>query len=82
MRVRARARPTLGQLDRNEDGPPLTHGDVCHLLGLSRPTVREMLNGGDIRGVRIGRNWRVAWRSMRAYLRRTGMLPLRPEERR
>jgi excisionase family DNA binding protein len=74
--------PSLLDLEQQEDGPTLGISAVSTVLGLSEPTVRELLEHGDIRSVRHGRNWKVLWRSLRVYLYRSGALPLRAEERR
>ena len=72
---------TLLDLDRQADGRMLFVPDITDLLGLQRQMVVAMIKGGDIRGCRIGATYRVPWRSMRAYLRRIHILPLRPDER-
>lgn len=33
--------------------------DLCNLLHLSEPTIIRMLNSGEIKGVRFGKQWRV-----------------------
>jgi excisionase family DNA binding protein len=78
---RRASRPTLLELENAKDGPTLTVGALAYTLGLSDRTVRLMVDGGDIRGVRLGRNYKVPWRSFRNYLFQTGVLPLRPAER-
>lgn len=74
-------KPTLMDLDREPDGQMLTTADCAALLGISERMAREMVVAQDIRSVQIGRLRKIPWRSMRAYLRKTGVLPLRAEER-
>jgi len=73
--------PSLLDLERYEDGPTLRMSAVRAVLGLSPEILREMMEAGDIRAVRHGRNYKVLWRSLRHYLYRTGALPLREGER-
>ena len=80
---RVRCCPSLLDLEREEDGPTLTMGAVALVLGLSQDMVRSMfLESKDIRSFRIGRNHKILWRSLRAYLFSSGALPLRAAERR
>lgn len=71
----------LRDFDRHDDGPLLSVLQVSALLGLAPNTVREILDSGDIRGVRLGRNYRIVWRSVKAYLLKTRVLPLPDHER-
>lgn len=80
--LRTRRYPSMLDLEREADGPTLGMGAVADVLGLSQDTVRALLEAQDIRSFRIGRNYKVLWRSLRAYLFRSGALPLRESERR
>ncbi len=73
--------PSLLDLDRYEDGPTLRMMAVVGVTGLGPEVLREMIDAGDLRGVRHGRNYKVLWRSLRSYLLRTGALPLKDGER-
>lgn len=58
-------------LPRALEGPPyLTTGDAAARLGVSTPTVRKLLDSGELRGIRVGRVYRVARKSLEAYERR------------
>lgn len=76
----ARRRYSLADIGSAADGPLLKVGQIAAILGLSMDTTREMADAGDIRCVWIGRDRRIAWRSFRAYLFRTHVLPLTDEE--
>lgn len=73
--------PSMLDLERYEDGPTLRMMAVKGVTGLGPEVLREMIEAGDLRGVRHGRNYKVLWRSLRHYLYRTGALPLREGER-
>lgn len=72
----------LIDLERQEDGPTLKTGDVARLTGLGPFMVRQMIQAGEIRAGRIGKCYKIPWRSLRAYCFRVKLLPLRAEERR
>jgi len=74
--------PTLIDLDREADGAPLTIGEVVKILGLSQNTVRDLVDANEIRSVRLGRNRKILWVSLREYLFRAKALPLTMAERR
>jgi len=62
-------------LRENGDEPRmlLTVRDVCARLQLSRPTVYELINAGEVRAIRFGRVWRVPVRSVEEFIaRRSG----------
>lgn len=73
--------PTLVDLDREIDGPPLRVCDAVRILGFSADTVRELLDAQEIRTVRFGRNRKILWVSFREYLFRAKALPLTIAER-
>lgn len=73
--------PTLTDFEQLDDGPLLSTLQVSALLSLDPCTVREIIEAGDVRGVRLGRNYRIVWRSVKAYLYKSGVLPLTATER-
>lgn len=42
--------------------------DVSNILGIPPPTIYEFLNSGRIRGIRIGRRWRISSRDIEAFV--------------
>ena len=56
----ARVPPPLS-LHRPQDWPPvLTTTQVAALLSVDRQTILAMLRRGDLKGVRVGKPWRIA----------------------
>lgn len=73
--------PRLIDFEQQEDGPTLGTTEVSEITGVCPRLVRELVEAGDIRGTRLGRSYKVPWRSLRVYLYRIGMLPMTPAER-
>jgi excisionase family DNA binding protein len=71
----------LAEVEANADGPLIGTRQVADLLCMTTRTVRDLANEGDLRGVQVGRWTRITWHSLRAYLYRTRVLPLREDER-
>ena len=46
--------------------------EAAAILGLHRNTVSRLLNQGDIRGIRIGREWRISCADMEIWWRSNG----------
>jgi excisionase family DNA binding protein len=68
--------PTLHDMQHKEDGPTLGTRHAVELIGISGKTVRELIKAGDIRGVYVGRCYKIPWRNLRSYLFKSGVLPL------
>lgn len=45
----------------------LTAAEVMDILGVGKNTVYRLLNTGKIKGVRIGRSWRITLRSLEEF---------------
>lgn len=48
--------------------PTYTVADVAQALQISRNLVLELLNSGELQGVRVGKRWRVTPAQLEAYL--------------
>jgi len=48
----------------------LTVGDVCDYLGVTPHVVTRMLREGELTGVKIGREWRIARTDLEAWINR------------
>lgn len=48
--------------------PLLTLHETADLLKLSDATVRGLIKAGDVRAIRIGREWRIAVRDLEEFL--------------
>ena len=46
----------------------LTPAEVMDVLGVGKNTMYRLLNSGELRGVRIGRSWRIASSALEEYL--------------
>ena len=46
----------------------LTPAEAMDILGVGKNTMYRLLNSGELRGVRIGRSWRIASSSLEEYL--------------
>src|SRR5207302_10946205 len=49
----------------------LTLNEAVEFLGTSRPTMYRWLERGDVKGLKVGKQWRFRKRDLRAYLERT-----------
>jgi excisionase family DNA binding protein len=57
------------------DGAPLSPKQIALSLNVSADVVYRLLNDGALRGVRVGRQWRITEDALADYLAR----PARPE---
>lgn len=48
--------------------PLLTLQETADLLKLSEATTRRLIKAGDVRAIRIGREWRIAVRDLEEFL--------------
>jgi len=48
--------------------PLLTLQETADLLKLSEATTRGLIKSGDVRAIRIGREWRIAVRDLEEFL--------------
>lgn len=48
--------------------PMLTLHEVADLLKVKESTVRTWIHDGDLRAVKLGRDWRVAQRDLETFL--------------
>lgn len=48
--------------------PLLTVHDVADLLKVKESTVRQWINADDLRAIKFGKEWRVAYKDLEAYL--------------
>lgn len=48
--------------------PLLTLHEVAELLKVKEATVRTWINNGEIRAIKFGREWRVAYKDLEAYV--------------
>jgi excisionase family DNA binding protein len=48
--------------------PLLTLQETADLLKLSEATLRGLIKDGDVRAIRIGREWRIAVRDLEDFL--------------
>ena len=46
----------------------LTPAEVMEILGVGKNTVYRLLNSGALKGVRLGRSWRVPGNELNAFL--------------
>ena len=46
----------------------LTVGDVCKRLKMHQDTVREYLRDGRLKGIKIGRRWRVKEKDLQEFI--------------
>ena len=42
--------------------------ELCELLAIGRNTAYKLLNIGDIKGFKIGRNWKIPRKSVEEYV--------------
>ncbi|MCY8467183.1 helix-turn-helix domain-containing protein, partial [Bacillus atrophaeus] len=47
----------------------LTVKQVAEILKISEKTARKMLNNGEIKGFKVGREWRISSESFNEYLK-------------
>lgn len=59
--------------------PMLTTHEVAELFKVSEATVRSWIHNGDLRAIRVGREYRVVEKDLEAFV---GARATRPEERR
>lgn len=69
--------PASGAVDRNGTGSAVaeTEGllsidEAAQYLGISKPTLYRLIGQGDVRGVKVGRQWRFQKASLHAYMER------------
>jgi len=62
----------------HKTGPPLTTGELAHIIGMSSSFIRKEIHNGYLKAVRIGRGrkcvFRIAGSEARRYLGRLGLL--------
>ena len=46
----------------------LTPAEVMEILGVGKNTVYRLLNSGALKGVRLGRSWRVSGNELNVFL--------------
>lgn len=51
-------------------GPLLRVREVADMLAVSTMTVYRLINGGELRAIRVGRGWRVTEDELSAFLDR------------
>lgn len=49
----------------------LSIDESAQFLGISKPTLYRLINQGDVKGVKVGRQWRFEKAALRAYMERT-----------
>lgn len=66
--------PAAGGSMTGHGGPPLSVPQLAVAWSTSEPVIRRLLNDGELRGVKIGRSWRVFPDDAEAYIasRRNG----------
>ena len=52
----------------NEVSDLMTVDDLCEKLQVSRNTVYQLLESGEIEGFKVGRNWRIPNNSISSYI--------------
>lgn len=52
----------------NEVSDLLTVDDLCEKLQISRNTAYQLLESGDVKGFKVGRNWRIPNISISSYI--------------
>lgn len=52
----------------NEVSDLLTVDDLCEKLQVSRNTAYQLLESGEIKGFKVGRNWRIPNSSISSYI--------------
>lgn len=52
----------------NEVSDLLTVDDLCEKLQVSRNTAYQLLESGEIKGFKVGRNWRIPNSSISLYI--------------
>ena len=55
---------------RKEEQLPivLTPAEAMDILGVGKNTIYRLLNSGELRGVRVGRSWRITGDALEEYL--------------
>ncbi len=55
---------------RREEQLPvvLTPAEAMDILGVGKNTMYQLLNSGKLRGVRVGRSWRISVEALSTYL--------------
>ncbi|KYC77740.1 hypothetical protein B4092_4715 [Bacillus licheniformis] len=48
----------------------MTVKEVAEILNVSEKTARKMLNNGDLKGIKVGREWRITQESFNEYLQK------------
>jgi len=57
----------VAKFEKTED--VLTSREACELLRISRPTLRKLINKGEISAFKIGNNWRIMRTELERYVR-------------
>ena len=65
------ATPNRGHVPQ-QPSKALTFSDVARRLRISAPTLRGMLQRGDIAAFRVGSNWRITEEALAAYQKGMG----------
>jgi len=56
-------------LSNEREGAVLTTGEACGYLRISRPTYSKYLHAGRIKGVKVGRGWKVLKSELDRFLK-------------
>src|SRR5437764_4264943 len=67
----AREERTEAAPPSSEDGELLTLAEAVEFLGTSRPTMYRWLERGDLKGLKVGKQWRFRKSDLVAYLERS-----------
>jgi excisionase family DNA binding protein len=54
---------------RFERAEVLTAKEACELLRISRPTLRNLINKGEISGFKVGNRWRIMKKELERYVK-------------
>lgn len=46
----------------------LSPADIMDILGIGKNSVYKLLLSGKLKGIRIGRNWRITWDAVEEFL--------------
>lgn len=58
------------ELDEEELEPYLTPREIMDLLFIGKNTVYQLLNSGQLKGFRVGKQWRVTREELRRFAER------------
>lgn len=55
---------------RKEESIPLilTPAEAMDILGIGKNTMYRLLSSGELKGIRVGRSWRIALSALQAFL--------------